>query len=577
MALVRLRHKASERNYTIVFTHMQADYFDDGELHHDERRKQFDVARELIETTLSPLSADERRRERILMMGDLNVPVFHIPVPPPPVSEWDSLFNDSGSFFTEPLYEAWARTTSPADPGYTNYFDKERFDYILASPEPYQSGGPEGPICVQHMTIPTDFRALESDHDMVHADLNIGFDHCHPQIAYKVQLSTSAFDGRPQEQQFIDRENGRDITEIRYPGSMQWFRVSRDPGTSPDGSEAEAASAYTIGTTDPSVPFDIYLPSDLTTPISRYYGDQRVIDVGERLVFTYTFVLPREFYIRTRGRNRAWTGDYRLLVRRHTCATREEACPLQPGRPQSATLTEAGSLFGTQDEAWFEFDVIGASQTVTVTADGLLDPGNFTATLEDFTNSNGSPPPPEQAFGTRRIFTDQMGAGTTGYLLIRRDAPTASAVEVWANLDTSIRQVEVQALICEDETNPEFGSDEIFTQVTIDATVTRFPAAGEVEFDCDNSREHRDWQAHFGYSPIVFEEGIGVRVIEEDDGNPNDPSRFRAVPDLAPGRTEFDGVLQPLQWAFEDGRYRLNYMLRMRQNAPVKAAPGATP
>jgi hypothetical protein len=85
--------------------------------------------------------------------------------------------------------------------------------------------------------------------------------------------------------------------------------------------------------------------------------------------------LPHEFYIRTSGKDRVFTGDYALLIRRHTCATKEEACLLQRGEePQMATLTGAGSLFGTQDEARFEFDVVGAAdsrayQTVKLAAE----------------------------------------------------------------------------------------------------------------------------------------------------------------------------------------------------------------
>ena len=178
-AMVRLRHKPSDRVYNVVFSHMQADYFakepgETDEVFPNERGAQFQQTRKLIETTLSPLSSGTLEQERILMLGDLNVPNFH---PPHSPAEGDSLFNTAGAFYTDTLYEAWARTTSPDDEGITNYLDNERFDYILSFPRPYDIGGAEGPICVQHMTIPTDFRALESDHNMVHADLNVGFEH----------------------------------------------------------------------------------------------------------------------------------------------------------------------------------------------------------------------------------------------------------------------------------------------------------------------------------------------------------------------------------------------------------------
>ena len=36
-------------------------------------------------------------------------------------------------------------------------------------------------------------------------------------------------------------------------------------------------------------------------------------------------------------------------------------------------------------------------------------------------------------------------------------------------METTVRNLELKALICEDETNPELGSDDIYTQLTIDS------------------------------------------------------------------------------------------------------------
>ncbi|TJW07284.1 MAG: hypothetical protein E5W82_24035 [Mesorhizobium sp.] len=564
-AIVRLRHEPSQSNYTVVFSHMQADYFDKDppEINTAAREGQFAQAEKLIETTLSPLSPSQRRRERVLMMGDLNVPLFH-----QPGGEWAGRFANPGTYWTDNFYDAWAATGSTADPGISNYVDGERYDYILASPSRYETGGIEGPICVQHMTVPVDFQDLESDHNMVAADLNLGNDFCHPQIAYRVALKKTKVNGKPREQELIDHVGGTNVTEIRYPGSMQWFHVVR-----PD------AGTYSIGPDRPDMNMDIYLPDNLTTPISRYYGDTKVIAEDERKVFVQTFVLPREFYIRMSGKDRFFTGDYALLIRRHTCATKEEACLLQPGEaPGMATLTAAGSLFGTQDEAWFGFDVVGAAdsgayQTVKLAAEGLPDPDNFKVTLEDFVNTNGSGPPPVEDKGTSRKFTDQMGPGSTGYLVIRQTSAGTADVPVWAFMETTVRNLELKALICEDETNPELGSDDIYTELTIDTQTTRFPAGGELEYDCDDSADHKDWPNHFGTANLTFVNHAGLKVIEEDDSSPNDPSRFNDFPDLPSGVTVIDGVKAPLIWRFEGGRYRLNYELRLRRNQPVKAAP----
>jgi len=120
---------------------------------------------------------------------------------------------------------------------------------------------------------------------------------------------------------------------------------------------------------------------------------------------------------------------------------------------------------------------------------------------------------------------------------------------------------------------PELGSDDIYTELTIDSRSIRFPLAGEREYDCDDSADHKDWKASFGPTNLTFVSHAAMKVIEEDDSSPNDPSRSNDFPDLPAGVPTLDGVTNPLIWRFEGGRYRLNYELRLRKNEPVKAAP----
>jgi len=558
-ALVRLQYVPTGRIWNVVFTHMQADYPEDDEFFAAERRSQFRQIEKLVQATLDPL-ADRARRERVILMGDLNV----APLTTGQV-EWADRFDTAGSFFTRPLYDAWARTTSRRDRGVTQQNDLDRLDYILAFPEPYTAGDLEGPVCVQHMTIPTDFRDLESDHYMVHADLNIGTFHCSPQIAFEVGLGASPNPGLPpQEFTFIDVVDGTDVTQIRRPGQMQWFHVKKGE-----------AGTYTIALTNSQARLDVYAPEDLTTPISRYNKTTASVVLGDRSLFIDTYVLPREFYIRVSGVARTWSGDYALYVKRHTCSSKAEACILQPGQAQGATLTRAGNPFGVQNEAWFAFDVLGTSdsgidQTITLTADGLPDGGNVQATLRDFTNTSGIPAPGPAEDGTRRVFSSQMGDGSTGYLVIAQDGPTASDVPVSALLDTSLRLLDVHNLICIDETNPEFGSDDIFTEFTVDGVTTRAPSGGEVEFDCDDSADEKGWAGQVGKPTLTFVDQAGVKVLEEDDSSPDDPSRLQLVPALGATEMIWDGRDKPLWWKFEDGEYRFTFVLRKRPNAPVK-------
>ena len=558
-ALVRLQHLPTERIWNVVFTHMQADYPEDNEFNTASRRSQFHQIEKLVRTTLDPLE-DREGSERVIMMGDLNVAPLTTGQ-----AEWADLFATPGSFFTRPLYDAWARTNSPQYPGITNQNDHDRLDYILSFPEPYTAGDLEGPICVQHMTIPTDFRDLESDHYMVHADLNIGTFHCSPQIAFEVNLEQAANPGHPpQEFTFIDQVDGTDVTLIKRPGQMQWFHVKKGE-----------AGTYSIALTNAKVRMDVYAPDDLTTPISRYNKTTFAVVLADRSLFVDTYVLPREFYVRVSGVDRSFSGDYALYLKRHTCSSKAEACILQPGQTQGAKLTRAGNPFGDQNEAWFAFDVLGTSdsgidQTITLTAGGLPDPGNFKAGLEDFTNTSGIPAPGVFEDGTRRVFASQMGDGSTGYLVIAQQGPTANDVPITAHLDTSIRLLDVINLICIDETNPEFGSDDMFTEFTVDGLTTRAPSSGEVEFDCDDSSDEKGWAGAVGKPTITFVDKVGVKVMEEDDTSPNDPSRFQLVPSLAANDMMRDGRENPLWWKFEDGEYRFTFVLRKRPNAPLK-------
>lgn len=559
-ALVRLQDIQSERIWNVVFTHMQADYPDKNEFFAAERRAQFQQIEKLIRATLDPLDQREREGERLVMMGDLNVAPLTTGQ-----AEWADLFNSAGSFFSRPLYDAWARTTSSRDKGITNQNDDERLDYILSFPEPYTSGEREGPVCVQHMTIPTDFRDLESDHFLVHADLNIGNDHCSPQIAFKVNLEPEPNPGQPpQERTVVDEQDGVDVTQIKRPGQMQWLHVKKGE-----------AGTYLIGLDSPQVKIDVYAPEDLTTPIARYNKATPTVLLADRRLLVDTYVLPREFYIRVTGATRATTADYLLFIKRNTCASKAEACILQPGQTQGATLTGDQNPLGIQNEAWFAFDVLGTSdsgldQTITLTADPLPDDGNFKATLEDFVNTSGIPAPEVLEDGARRVFSDQMGDGSTGYLVIRQAAPTATNVPVTAHLETSIRLLDVLNLICIDETNPEFGSDDIFTEFTVDGLVTRAPPAGEVEFDCDEPSDDKGWAGAVGMPTITFVEKVGVRILEDDDVTSNDPSQFQLVPSLGGDDMVRDGRANPLEWTFEDGKYQFTYLLRKRPNAPVK-------
>jgi hypothetical protein len=438
--------------------------------------------------------------------------------------------------------------------------DRERFDYVFSSSEPYVFGdGRERPLCVQHTTIPTDFQALESDHFMVHADISRGFDHCSPAIAFALDI------GGPGAVAVVDQSPAdplRDITAIDHPGALQWF-VVKSIGT----------GTYSIGTNNPDVGIEVYVPEDLTTPVARY---NKTPDrpAGFREKFTADqYVLPSRFFIRVRGRTRAAQGDYDLLVRRHGCATKADACILQPGTLQQATLsgqTLPPGQLTPQNEAWFRFDAVGKAdsgqaQTLSLVA-ALHDESRVSAALDDFVNTSGGTPLAESAMTNIREFSGPVGDGSRGFLVVKQSSPAPGETPIKVSMDTNLRLFEIGNLTCADETNPELGSDDIVTVFKVDGGSRRAPASGEVEFDCDDSRDEKAWAPQVGQPVIAFVQGVIVQVFEEDDSSPDDPSNVQSVQPLADGQL---ASRSRLSWFFEDGHYELDYVLRRRLNAPV--------
>jgi len=556
-ALVRLRQAGTERIYDVVFTHMQADDPPAGDLFPIVRQEQFETIRKLLETTLGGLP---QPGERVIVMGDANVAM------PSAQPEWTALFGPGGQIGKWPAYDSWARTTSRDDAGITNQIDNDRLDYIVVSPEPYINSDPGDPppVCVQHLTVPPRYQALASDHYLVQANLNLGFDFCSPRIAYDVPLSPMLTSGDPEETLVIDTDpnTGNDITQIAHPGGMQWFHVKRD-----------GAGTYTMGVDTQSVSYQLYAPTDLTNPISRYNKVTQVqVAGGERKFFVDTFVLPPEFYVRVVGNVPDDTPNYAFWIKHHTCATQAEACILQPGQPQTATLTRDNNPFGRQDQAWFAFDVVGTSDTganqqITLYGEAPADP-NFKVTLQQFSDPT-EPEPGPFVDGVRTSFAGPMSEGSTGYLVIEQAGPTPGDVRVVAGMDTSLRYLTPFDVICRDETNPEFGSDEIFVQLKLDGIQLRNPPGGDREFDCDEPQHSRPWSQFSATPTFRFTQNAAAQVVEADV-DPDDTAPFAGFHVLGENETFFDGTKAPLTWSFDGGNYRMGYFVEKRLNQPVK-------
>lgn len=543
VAMVRLRHRNSEQIHNIVLTHMQADYPDDGEFYASTRLAQFKAVRKLIEQTHPQLPGRlPSGQETLFFLGDLNVPYLE------DRTEWDRRFTEG--YFANSMYETAHFTSSNRDKQATNEVDEERLDYILAAPTPWVPGSKH--TCVQHVTYPVDFRNLESDHFMVHASIQSGFHHCSPSIARRIDLEANPSGV------VVDREGTTDVTRIHAPDALQWFLV-----------DAGEAGTFSIGRDSNDVRAEVYLPEDLTTPVSRYNKTLATVPACARRCYGYDkFVLPARFYVRVRGMLRTTQANYSLHVRRHTCATREDACLLVPGVRSSAKLSSAETPAPSrQNEAWFRFNVVGdatsgKSQTVAFTTTGLG--AQVKAKLMDLDLSNDSGTPKTNPDGSISILA---GSGSKGYLRIRQETPDPSQERtIRVAYASNLRFLTVGSLVCRDETNPELGSDDMFTRFTIDDEVRRAPAAGDKSFDCNNSSDTEDWSQILGEKELRYVDRLGVQLVEADDTSANDTSNRFFVDDVPPKRSGYDGKIK---WNFSEGRYEFQFRLDRYRNEPV--------
>ncbi len=551
-ALIRLRHKGDGQVHNIVFTHMQADY-DDGASHDDTRLKQLQDIRDMIRTTVPGLESRlADARETLFVVGDLNVPFLKTR------EEWDNRFG-SGWFATA-MYESMAFSGSPDDKTPTNQFDEERLDYILSSPKPFVA--PAKHTCTQHVTVPVAFRDLESDHYMVHADIQRGSYHCSPSAAYRLTVPASG------QLQDVDQSPGNsalDVTAISAPGAMQWVLV-----------ESSAGGTFSIGTDQNAIVADVYLPEDLTTPVARYNETKAPVPACIRHCYAQDkYVLPQKFYIRVRGATRNTTGDYALGVRRHTCRSKEDACLLGIGPPSGAKLSPENVVQGTtpQNEAWFRFDVTGTAtsgdaQTIELTAKDI-DGQRVRVELRDLELAAGSGATQQTRAGNTQTYKVRATQGSKGYLRIWQTAPRpgSASTDITATYDSNLRYLRIGQLICRDETDPHSGSDDIFTRLRIDGKNRRVPSSDYVEFNCDAHNDPADWGRYFPNDEVRYLDGVSIRIIEDDDASANDEANRVSIPALGAGKLEREDA--HLEWAFDGGRYWLMYDLYRRRPGTV--------
>jgi hypothetical protein len=516
--------------------------------------------------------------EWLAIAGDLNIrgegavrtsvhPGSATPVAGGP--EWTSqfgAFSDAFALNGWSIYDPWAETTSPADLGLTVPDDGQRLDYILTSRA--TSSMPSLPdLCVQHIWNPPGLAGLSDHHHAVAADLNMFAPQCNPRIAHVGQDSELVVPGKFKGGVKLSRN-------IASPGNMQWFRYDK-------------AGTYSFAV-DNGLSFEVFLDENLSIPLAGGYflGTDTInsCTVSESGAMTCIrkaatkFVVPTApFYVRVFSTDRTFSGNYGFTAHRYTCESPTQACVLLPNAPAAFSFP-AGTLLNIEDSAWFEVNIIdqadsGAAQTVRFHADNTgsawtnppaLQIYNATGTAP-LASIDGAPVSAQSAMtnpaGAQRAF--RTAAATTNQrvlIKLRRTNPNAN-LTVDAGWQTNLNLIgalgqNVATLICEDETNPEVGNDEIRMRIMVDGV---WRDGGFGSFDCNDYEDPKQWSANIGIIRAVT--SVFIRVIEEDDflaGGDDLSSAFPVTMLPLEGKHDVP-VPHKLTWLFSDGEYRFEF------------------
>ncbi|MEM7352874.1 MAG: endonuclease/exonuclease/phosphatase family protein [Acidobacteriota bacterium] len=570
VGLVRVKDSANDQVYAIVFTHMQADSED--EVFPGIRESQFDDVEKLITTTLglSPL-------DHIFLAGDLNVRGEGAIIDGTNISggdEWQQRFGSG--FFNETLIDAWAATTSMEDLGITTYGkidelnDEKRLDYIVPDTASLTEGW-----CVQHM------RRLAlgpTDHLMVQADYNLENPLCDPRRAWH----------NPPLDQLVQAQSGTtDITEVAHPGGAQWFFYDLTGG--PGSADENVTVSIGVPLSDQydenaasGVVYELYDPRDLSTPIPQYRKEETdlslILDDTVQNLTGIVHIVPKRFYLKVFSPEPTWTGDYTFLVHQHTCTSPEDRCVLSANEsPRRVATFDPYAYVGQDDTMWFQIDVVetpssGGTQVVRAFA-GPYTHDNFRIELVDAEDTEEPVlfPPLTQDLPTFKEFEGEIFGTQSMFLVVQRDDATlGDALEVgW---DTNLTILHGTSgfsggecagadfwraeLFCEDETNPELGSDEINLLVSVDNGL--WIELGVFPFECNDGDVTQVIETQL--DGWAFVDNIRFKLIEEDGPiNPDDVGPVATIPTLPPNETV--RARQHIFWKFEGGHYLMKFNL----------------
>jgi hypothetical protein len=550
----------------VFLSHTQADT-DRKEENAGDREKQIKVAAAFIEGCVGqtpPFS------EEVFFLGDLNV-VGH-GAQEGVNSEWKNLFGKPGAPMFDQLVDRWGRDQCPGggsgrtDPGFTAdvVYDpvRQRLDYLFTSAT--------SELAVQHLRVDKELADPQgvvpylSDHQPLLADINIVTPFCTPATAMITPPGN------------IDFDHSDSLIE----GMVRWYRFDV-PGTyDVDFRHTGADTAY-----------EIYLGDDFSTPQPPY----REVSDPER---GPRFVLAAPFFIKVFLLNRHSESSYVLRTHRHEGRTWRDAIVLVPGQSRQEHFPKQPFNIDTNDADWDDSE--SKWFLVETPRISVPRPIDLAVTVQNQTEDRGFGPEPTEVVLTLgrwdgiappAVFMDQAGPDQSPltvewqahedahfFVLVQRLTGTASVVafdiEATTTLSLLIARPAVDmSLTCQEETSG-WGADDIALQIRADGDlIADIPNSVIGDFEDDSVRHVGDKIP----APITaYTEGIEVKVIEEDDIDPDDVgSGIVPLADDAVGAPGFtvlhsgsDGTIQgSLTIGVDDGRYA--FMCRIARWHPL--------
>lgn len=476
-------------------------------------------------------------------MGDLNIE-GNQHVDAGELAEWKEHFDTPGSRYTDQQHDAWVRDHSPGQPntpddkGLTTL--KRRLDYFL-----HGQHVPDR-FVVQHMTLAYNLlhpsEAFLSDHFGLNVDLYFKMPHCNPLDALVVNASPD----------FMNQGSFR-------PGQMMWYRFD-EPGT------------YSFRVASPEargIAFEVYARTDLTVPMAQYKQETTHF---QQLEFQKYVLTEAPFYVRVFSRRRKDTGTFEFRAHRHEGRIREDAIHLPPyfkrdyefpaTAPAPFTLDDPITPWDEQDAVWFALDTEGteteAFQEVLFRLESEKD---FILTmillsakaepLKYIRQAGPLPSPVEMDHAERHR--------VRFYLLVKRNDPAFAKSKFsieWATNLTILHGHEAglpgQPLMikCEDETNPEIGSDDIAVRVHVDGKLWKTITNDEIgDFDAGDLKG-----LHPFIKSIRYVDKVKFEIAEEDWLSDDDIGEIE-VPSLK--SDEAQKLDELYDASFDGGKYQI--------------------